>query len=156
LIFNYFIYKLKEKRELPNLSILKTKLNIRNNFVNDFLKSKKFKNFADVEDSINNFNKTNEISDFSQLNILYEMKIEEILNSLNNIKIKGIIDFLSDLNLAKKLLFSIRKIICRNLNKNNSQLLTYGCDVIMIDILNFFSENKINNLNDIEYSIIVN
>jgi len=120
------------------------------------LNTKNLKNFEDIEDSVYQFQTTQEISDFSQLNILYEMKIEDILHNLNNIKIKGIQEFLVDLTIAKKLLVSIRKIICRNLNKNNSVLLNYGCDVILIDILIFFSEKIFNDFKDIEYLIIVN
>jgi len=135
--------------------MLQLKLNTRNTYINEFLNAKKFKNFEDVQDSINHFQKSEEISDFSQLNILNEMKIEDILISLNNIKFKGIQEFLSNLDKAKKLLICIRKMVCRNLNKNNTELLIYGCDVILIEILVFFSAKNIQDFNEIEYKIIV-
>jgi len=135
--------------------MLLSKLNTRNNYINEFLKAKKFKNFDDAEDSVNHFQKSQEIADFSQLNILSEMKLEDILESLNNIKFKGIQDFLTNLEQAKKLIISVRKMVCRNLNKNNSPLLVYGCDVILIDILVYFTQKSFCDLKEIEFIIIV-
>lgn len=108
-----------------------------------------------MEDSVKLFQQSQEICDFSQLNILREIKIEDILNSLNNIKLKGIQEFLANLEQAKNLIVCLRKMICRNLNKNNSQLLIYGCDVILIDILIYYSENNLSELNENELIIIV-
>lgn len=136
--------------------MLLAKLKTRNNYINEFLNAKKFKNFEDAEDSVNQFQKIQEIADFSQLNILSEMKIEDILESLNHIKFLGIQEFLAKLEQAKKLIVSVRKMVCRNLNKNNAQLLVYGCDVILIEMLVYFSEKKLAcDFKEIEYMIIV-
>lgn len=117
--------------------------------------SKRFKSYEDVEDSLGAFNKDNNLVEFTQLNLLYDMNIEEILGYLNQIKFQGIEHFLSNPENVKQIIISLRKLICRNLNKNNEQLLNYGCDVMMIDIIQYYSENKLNNLTETDYEILV-